>query len=693
MDKEPYDNIMGTLDCSLLNISNGMFQVLGSSGNTHLGGADFDNRLISYCLGEFKKKYNFESLDNLSSMSFQKLKQSCEEGKKRLSETNKTVIAVKEFYENKNLFITITKELFEKICRDLLILCLKSVDDVLKSCKLEREEIDEIILVGGCTRIPAIRENLKLFFGGKEPNSSVNPDEVVAAGSAIQAYILSHETDPFSENIVLLDIIPLSLGVETIGGVMNVLIPRNSVIPIKRKRKYTTDSDNETSVCVKVYEGERSLTKDNFLVGEFELTGIEEAPRGVAQIEITFSVDVNGIISVTAIDLKNTDNKKTININSNKGRLTPEEIRNLVQEAKNFEIKDKVEKEKKQLYYEIEDLCSNVKTNIRDENFKLKETDKDMINDDIAKIKEWLQEKNFSDRNKKEYQKIIKKIKNKYGTLIIRATGENDGVKELTSDISSQATSVFGNDDEGESENTKIYEEIENEELGIGKNEVDEETKKEIKRLRETLVTLCYTIFDIISCKTLIINKDYILELKEYIDDILLWVHVKEKISLSEYKQKIDEVNKLCNDIVEKYDGQEIFDESEKKIHYKRSELENLCYTILGSILSNILALHEDNIKKLKEKVENVLNWLIEIDIGKRKAELNDKEYIISEEDFQIRINDINNLCNELYNSMLNVHIQNHSPTISEKESVSLLNEVMNSNTNNGGTSIFELKK
>ncbi len=685
-----------------MNISNGLFQVLGSSGNTHLGGADFDNRLISYCLGEFKKKYKYDSLDNLSSMSFQKLKQACEEGKKRLSETTKTVIAVKEFYEDKNLFITMTREQLEKICRDLLILCLKSVDDVLKSCKLERDEIDEIILVGGCTRMPAIRENLKLFFGGKEPNSSVNPDEVVAAGAAIQAYMLSHESDPFSENIVLLDIIPLSLGVETIGGVMNVLIPRNSVIPIKRKRKYTTDSDNETSVRVKVYEGERSLTKDNFLVGEFELTGIEEAPRGIAQIEITFSVDVNGIISVTAIDLKNTDNKKTISINSNKGRLTPDEIKNLVNESKNFEIKDKIEKEKKQMFYEIEDLCSNIKTNICDENFKLKEKDKLMIDEDVKKIKEWLQEKNFSDRNKKEYQRVLKKIKNKYGTLIIRSTGENDGVKELSTDTTSKATSVYGNDDEeAENENSKIYEEIENEELGLGKDEVDEEMKKEIKRLRETLVTLCYTIFDIISCNTLKINEDYIKELKEYVDDILLWAHVKEKISVSEYKQKIDEVNKACNDIVEKYDGQEIFDESsEKKVHSKRTELENLCYTILGSIVSNVLALHEDNIKKLKEKIEEILDWLIIIDVKKRKAELENKEYIIDEQDYQIRIDSINNLCNELYDSMVNIHIHSDITIIPEKnenndnsQDFVLLNEMMAGNTNNVGTSIFDLKK
>lgn len=648
-------------------------------------------------MNEFKKKYRYEKLENLSSISYVKLKQACEEGKKRLSETTKTVIAVKEFYEDKNLFITITRELFEKVCRDLLILCLKSVDDVLKSCELERDNIDEIILVGGCTRIPAIKENLKLFFGGKEPNSSVNPDEVVAAGAAIQAYILQHDTDPFSENVVLLDIIPLSLGVETIGGIMNVLIPRNSVIPIKRKRKYTTDTDNETSVKVKVYEGERALTKDNFLVGEFELTCIEEAPRGVAQIEITFAVDVNGIISVTAIDLKNTDNKRIININSNKGRLTPNEIKKLVEEAKSFEMKDKVEKEKKQLFYEIEDLCSNIKSNIVDENFKLKDTDRDLITEDIKKIGEWLQEKNFTDRNKKEYVTILKKIKNKYGTLIIRSTGENDGVKEMGTNLTSKATSVYGGDgDDDDKENNTIYDEIENDELGIDQN--NNETKKEIKRLRETLVTLCYTVFDIISCKTLKINKEYVIELKEYIDDILLWAHVKEKISIAEYKQKIDEVNKACNDVIDKAQNNEIFeiDDNDENIliHNKRNELEQLCYTILGSIMSNILALHEDNIKKLKYKVEEMLEFLIDIDIKTKKAELNGDEYIIDKQDYQIRIDCINNLCNELYNSLLNVHINEKEIQDKNDDDIDInnLNELMGGVMDNGGTSIFSLK-
>lgn len=676
-----YDLGGGTLDVSLLNISNGIFEVLASCGNTHLGGADFDNRLISFCKSEFKKKHNYQSLDNLSSMSFQKLKQACEEAKKRLSETNKTVIAVKDFYDDKNLLITITRELFEKLCRDLFILCLKSLDDVLKSKEMDKSDIDEIILVGGATRMPMIRNNIKLYFNGKEPNSSINPDEVVAAGAAIQGYMLSHESDPFSENVVLLDIIPLSLGVETIGGVMNVLIPRNSVIPVKKKRKYTTDSDYETSVNIKIYEGERMLTKDNFLVGNFELNNIEAAPRGIAQIEITISVDVNGIINVTALDIKNSENKKTININSNKGRLSPAKIKELIEESLKSEYKDKMEREKKQLFYEIEDLCSNMKTNINNPDYKLKDKDKKIITDDIENILKWLEEINYCERKKDDYLKVLERIKKKYGTLILRINTEFDNVKAITNNSSTDGTTVCNNeDDDDENKIKELYENIEDEELGL--NDVkDQEIKKEIKRLRDCLIILCYSIFDIISSNALKIDSEYVTELKEYIDDVLLWCHVKEKISVSEYKQKIEEVNKLCNDIVDKYNENQLFHDNLNN-NIKRDELEQLCYTLLSSIISNMIALREEDVIILKEKIESTLNWLIEIDIEVKKKELENIEYIIGDDKYQEKIDDINKLCEKLYNSLLDVNITD----------LNILQHEGPINDNNNGISISALR-
>ena len=648
-----YDLGGGTMDVSLLNISNGIFHVLGSAGNTHLGGSDFDNRLISFCLNEFKKKNNDIKLEDISLISIQKLKQACEEAKKRLSETSKTIIAVKDFYEDKGLFMTITRTIFENLCKDLFILCLKSVDDILKSCEIDKKDIDEIILVGGCTRMPVIRNNLKLFFGGKEPNSSINPDEVVAAGASIQAYIMSHEEDPFSENIVLLDIIPLSLGVETIGGIMNVVIPRNSVIPIKKKKKYTTDSDFETKVNIKVYEGERKMTKDNFFVGEFVLSGIESAPRGISQIEITFSIDINGIINITALDLKNNDNIKSISINSNKGRLTPEKIKELIEEAKYSETKDKLEKHKKQFFYEIEDLCSNIKINVNNDSFKLKDNDKEIVLNDVNKIFDWLKEKNYSDRNRKELIDILNKIKKKYGTLILKVTKENDNVKDSTNEFSKLgATTIYGNEEDEQN----LYEELENEELGLTDIN-NEEIKKEIRRLRETLINLCYSIFDILSSNFIKIEKNHTIELKEYIDDILLWTHVKEKISLLEYHQKIEEVNNICNDIVEKYNSKQIFcGELHTYIDIKRNELEHLCYALMSSILSNIICSNDDNITMLKNKINENLDWLINIDVNYKKAELNKSVYLIEEICYQEKINELNDLCTNIYNSMLNIN-------------------------------------
>lgn len=653
-----YDLGGGTLDVSLLNISNGLFQVLGSSGNTHLGGADFDNKLINFCINEFKKKYNYNSLDNLNSVSFQKLKQSCEEAKKRLSNTstNKTVIAVKDFYDSKNLFISMTNELFRSICKDLFILCLKPIEDVLISCDMQKEHIDEIILVGGATRMPTIQENIKLFFNGKSPNASINPDEVVSAGASLQGFILSHNTDPFSENIVLLDVTPLSLGVETIGGVMNMLIPRNSVIPITKKRKYTTDTDYETSVNIKVFEGERSMTKDNFLVGEFELTNIESAPRGIPQIEITFSVDVNGIVNVSAMDLKNNDNHKIININSNKGRLTPEKIKELVECAKNAELTDKLEREKKQYYYEIDDLCSNIMLNINDTEYKLKDDDKQHVETDIKNIMTWLQEKTYCDRDKKEYLTVIERLKKNYGTLILKATHELDKIKAQNVTNKMELTTVYGNEEEDET----IYEQLENEEFGI--NNEDTEVKNEIKRLREMLVSLCYSLFDIVSSESLNIPHDETANLKEYIDDTLLWTHVKEKITIAEYKQKIDEINTMCNVIVEKYNNNLFVSNDDNNvinIKIKRQELEQLCYMLMSSIISNVLALGDDKTLILKNKITNTLDWLIEIDVNIKKAELSKTTFIVTEEMYNNKIAEINYLCDELYNSMIEQTINN----------------------------------
>jgi len=670
-----YDMGGGTLDVSLLNIADGVFEVLGSAGNTHLGGVDFDDKLINYCMNRFKKQHNINKLVNLSSLSLQKLKRSCENAKKMLSLNDKALIAVKDFYNNTNLHLRITKKKFETICRDLFILALKPIDDILKTLELGVEDVDEIILVGGATRMPLIQYNIRTFFRGKSPDCSVNPDEVVAVGAGIQATILSSKTNPFSESVVLLDVIPLSLGVETIGGVMNVLIPRNNTIPIKRKKKYTTDDDYQDEVTIKIFEGERKMTKDNFFVGQFDLTGIEKAPRGVAEIEITFEVDINGIINVLAIDSKNTDNKKKITVSGNKGRLTKEKIAELIKESEEMEIKDRLEREKKHYYYEIDDLCSNVLVNIQNNEFKLKKHNIEHIQNDIKKTIEWLKRDPYYAKDKKDYIKIIKVLKKKYGTLILKITHNSNNVKGQNTKGSIGMTSVFDNDDDDE-ENDKIYEKIENDDMGLY-NEPEEE-KEILKTMRTYLIDLCNSTFDIITASNISITTDEKHILKDLVDDILLWVHVKDKITRGDYQEKIDLIDKNCNEIFDKYNDN-LFSSNDKN---SREELEQLCYAIASSINNNILNMQQEEEQVLKKMVEDTLDWLIDVEVQQKKALIEGKEYNVDDKVYNDKINTINEYCNNVYNSMVNTNVE---PTIDIDES--------NKDDNMSGTSLAELMR
>lgn len=649
-----YDLGGGTLDCSILNISNGIFEVLGSTGNMHLGGADFDNRLINHCINHFKKKYNLNNFE-CDNFSMQRLKNACEEAKKLLSTKVKTVININDFYDNKKMIISITREDLTNICKDLFILCLKPVEDVLNLCEMNKKDIDEIILVGGCTRMIQIRENLRLFFDGKIPNSSVNPDEVVAAGASIQGYIIRNKSDPFSESVVLLDIVPLSLGIETIGGIMTDIISRNSVIPITRKKKFTTITDYETSVIIKIYEGERKMTQDNFFVGEFELSGLESAPRGIVQIEVCFSIDVNGIISVSAYDLKNDDVKQTITITGNKGRLSQEKINELIEEAQNMELIDKVKREKKQYLYEIDELCSNIKFNIGNEEFKLKQSDKDYILQDIQKIYDFIIEKKKSikseyDIKKKELLDILNKLKKKYGTLILKCNSDNTNNIKSIGDSKNNGTTIFGKDDD-------IDEIDDNEHIDDHKSDdSDTDDKYELKKIHNELIELCYHVFEIINNNIINISEEDKSELKNYINDVLLWIHVKEKITKIEYIQKIQEINNLCDNIAEKYEFNDIINnKKQNSLNVDKDELEQLCYALKNSIMANLFSFDENNIKKLNNLIDDTLKWIVDIDIS------NEISNNICEDEnmYRQKINIINDFCTQLYNNMININIYN----------------------------------
>jgi len=325
----------GTFDVSLLTIDNGVFEVIATNGDTHLGGEDFDQRVMDYFMKLYKKKKGKDVRSD--NRAVQKLRREVEKAKRALSSQQTTRVEIESFYNGEDFSETLTRAKFEELCMDLFRSTLKPVKKVLEDSDLSKKEVDEVVMVGGSTRIPKIQNLVKEFFNGKEPNRGINPDEAVAYGAAVQAGVLGGEST--TADLVLLDVCPLTLGIETVGGVMTKLIARNSVVPTKKSQIFSTASDNQPTVTINVLEGERAMVKDNHHLGKFDLTGIPPAPRGVPQIEVTFEIDVNGILRVSAED-KGTGNKEKITINNDDKRLSKEDIERMVQDAEKFATED-----------------------------------------------------------------------------------------------------------------------------------------------------------------------------------------------------------------------------------------------------------------------------------------------------------------------------------------------------------------
>jgi molecular chaperone DnaK (HSP70) len=426
-----YDLGGGTLDVCLLYISDGVYEVLGSCGNNNLGGSDFDNKIMEYVINEFINEHKIEKndfIENIDENTLQKLKYLAEHTKIALTDNLNTTIKMNNFYKGKNLSIFLNREKFNEICDDLISLAVKPLNDILSLCELEKSNIDEIIMVGGMTRIPIIRYNVERFFN-KDVNCSIDPDTVVSIGASIQGYMLLNNSN-IEDKLLLVDRTALSIGLETSGGIMDFLISRGTIIPVKKTRKYTTDTDNTEWIPIKIYEGERKLTKDNFLIGDFILSGIEKEKRGIPEIQITFEIDTDGIIKIKAEDLKNPLNKKIIQVSGNKQNLSQEELDIIVENAKKMDQIDKIDKTQKESYLSLIDSSKRILENINSSEVKLDEKIKLDISSNINEILEWLLSQKYSDISLEKYKELIHDYKINYSIYLIQ---NNTPIIELDS--------------------------------------------------------------------------------------------------------------------------------------------------------------------------------------------------------------------------------------------------------------------
>jgi len=672
-----YDLGGGTLDVSLLNMDGGLFKVLATTGNTHLGGEDFDEVLYKYSISKFfdnNKSYfddmNVEIKPKYYRKSLQKLRNSCEKAKINLSNDTITNINVSPFYvdtENNislDLSVVITREKFEELASELFEEAMKPIIDILNYTKMKPDQIDEIILVGGTTRIPKIQFMIHNYFN-KQPCLSINPDFVVATGAGIQGYMLSHKDDPFCNDLVLVDVVPLTLGIETMDGIMTPIIEKNSPIPVNKSKRFTTTDDNTETVEIKIFEGERKLTKDNFHIGTFLLKDIQKAPKGVPSIIVTFTVDINGIINVEAVDKKMRSESK-ITITGNNRRLTPEQIQKLVKEANEYEKEDTLKQNLIELFYDFKRVVDMVEYNVaKNEESKIVDTDKNIIIDDLKKLNEYfisllvpneyykfdiitdnsvsignvpyklnimdnesneslIEKQNFLQILVNKYKNKLRSVKKKYATFILQMNNLDESkIKSANSN-----TDIY--EDINEDDNNEQVEDMNKlfeskiEDININKD--DENKIVEKKRVIE----LCDSITKFVTEDTKLLQHNKI-KIMEYINNVKIWMNVNVTISPKGYNDKYDEIDTITGSIIIS-NNEEL---EAMKMDYKQ-ELINLCNLLIKSINDKKIPLEANKLSILINKLLTVSQW-----VNESSLKTDDIMYLN-------KINEINKLCDEL---------------------------------------------